>query len=470
MTDDTPAHGWRTFLIAWASQSVSLIGTALTFFAVNIWLTLVLYPRPEQKPQLAFALAANALAFALPTIGAAPIAGAWADRHDRRRTMLAMNVVNGLLTVGMLALMAAHRLTLPMLLGFMSLYCLAGAFHAAAFDTSYAMLVPGPRLARANGMMQTSWALSGVFSPGLAAALVSLPALARQGRFPDLGGGALGRMTDGTPLALAVDALSFFGAAVVLLALDIPAPRRADRGADGRPRASLLADVREGALYIGRRRPLLWLLVTFAGANLIAAPMQVLQPLLVRFGLASDWAARGLTFESALALLASATSIGGVAGGIAISVWGGLRERRVRGVIIPLAVAGAIEIVYGLSPWLWLTAAMGFLAGSLIPAANAHSQAIWQAQVPRELQGRVFSVRRLVAQFTFPLGTAIAGALGGAIPPGLAIAALGAAFMLFAAAQLANPALRRVEDKAWLDAEAARAGEGAREAVAATAD
>ncbi|HEY6866830.1 MAG TPA: MFS transporter [Candidatus Eisenbacteria bacterium] len=466
MTDDTPRHGWRTFVIAWASQSVSLIGTALTFFAVNIWLTQVLYPRPEQKPQLAFALAANGLAFALPTIGAAPIAGAWADRHDRRRTMLAMNVVAGVLTVAMLLLMAAHRIGLPGLLAFMVLYCLAGAFHAASFDTSYAMLVPGPQLPRANGMMQTSWALSGVVSPGLAATLISLPALARQGHFPDLGGGALGRMTDGTPLALAVDGLSFFAAAAVLLGLDIPSPKRADRGADGRPRASLIADVRAGALYIGRRRPLLWLLVTFAGANFIAAPMQVLQPLLVKFGLNHDWTARGFTFETALALLATAGSLGAVVGGVAISVWGGLRERRVRGVIVPLAVAGAIEIAYGLSPWIWLTAAMGFLAGSLIPAANAHSQAIWQAQVPRELQGRVFSVRRLVAQFTFPLGTAIAGALGGAIPPGLAIAVLGAAFMLFAATQLVNPALRRVEDKAWLDAEAARAGEVPREAVA----
>ncbi len=78
--------------------------------------------------------------------------------------------------------------------------------------------------------------------------------------------------------------------------------------------------------------------------------------------------------------------------------------------------------------------------------------------MPRELQGRVFAVRRLVAQFTFPLGTAVAGALGGAINPGVAIAALGAALLVFATAQLFNPGLRRVEDKAWLDALAERAG------------
>ena len=66
-------------------------------------------------------------------------------------------------------------------------------------------------------------------------------------------------------------------------------------------------------------------------------------------------------------------------------------------------------------------------------------------------------MRRLVAQFTFPLGTVIGGWLGGAVDPGVAIAVLGGALTLFALAQLFNPVLRRVEDKAWLDAMAERA-------------
>ena len=454
MTHETPPHGWRTFLIVWASQSVSLIGTALTFFAVNIWLTQVLYPLPSQKPQLAFALAANGLAFALPSVAGAPLAGVWADRHDRRRTMLAMNLLNAALTAGMIALMIAHRLPLWGLLAFMTLYCLAGAYHTASFDSSVAMLVPAPLLARANGMVQTMFALSGVFSPALAALLISLPALARQGRLP-LAGGWLARLGDGTPLALAVDGLSFLGAAVVLLFLDIPSPRRGEL-AEGARRPTAWADLRQGALYVVHRRPLLWLLATFAGANFIAAPLQVLQPLLVKFNLMRDATTRGFVFETALALLASAVSVGGVTGGIGISAWGGLRQRRVRGVVVPLLIAGAATVVYGLSPWLYLTAACAFITGVTIPITNAHSQAIWQGQVPREMQGRVFAVRRLVAQFTLPLGTALAGALGSAINPGVAIAGLGAALLVFNVFQLLNPALQRVEDKAWLDAEAAR--------------
>jgi len=53
-----PAHGWRTFWIVWLTQSFSALGSQLTFFAIIIWLTQVLYPRPEQKPELAFAISA----------------------------------------------------------------------------------------------------------------------------------------------------------------------------------------------------------------------------------------------------------------------------------------------------------------------------------------------------------------------------------------------------------------------------
>src|SRR5437773_10863419 len=93
MTSPPGLRSFRTFVVLWLSQSVSTMGTMLTFFAINIWLTQVLYPAPAQKRGLALALAANGLAFALPTVLGAPLAGAWAARHDRPPTILAMNLV-----------------------------------------------------------------------------------------------------------------------------------------------------------------------------------------------------------------------------------------------------------------------------------------------------------------------------------------------------------------------------------------
>jgi hypothetical protein len=49
----------------------------MTGFALNIYLAQVLYPGSEQKPELALAITALNLAYALPVIFGAPLAGAW---------------------------------------------------------------------------------------------------------------------------------------------------------------------------------------------------------------------------------------------------------------------------------------------------------------------------------------------------------------------------------------------------------
>jgi hypothetical protein len=52
-----------------------------------------------------------------------------------------------------------------------------------------------------------------------------------------------------------------------------------------------------------------------------------------------------------------------------------------------------------------------FIGAFIVPIANGSSQAIWQSKVPPDLQGRVFSARRLIAWFTNPISPIIAGVL-----------------------------------------------------------
>src|SRR5262245_61102888 len=150
-----PPDGWRTFLIVWVTQSISVFGSALTFFAITIWLTQTRYPRSDQQADLAFALAAVSIAFGMATVFGALVGGAWADRHDRRRIMIATDVISGLLNLALLAMIVSGTLDLWLLLLLMLSLSASSAFHGAAFDTSYAMLVPEELLPRANGMMQT---------------------------------------------------------------------------------------------------------------------------------------------------------------------------------------------------------------------------------------------------------------------------------------------------------------------------
>ncbi|GGO27179.1 MFS transporter [Deinococcus humi] len=444
--------GWRTFVWLWSSQALSVLGSAVAGFAFNIYLTTTRFPLAEQKPQLALALSATALAWGLAATLSAPLAGTWTDRHDRRRIMLGADLLGALLTfsvLGLLLLPAAPLWALVLTAGLMGL---VSTFHGSAFDASYTTLVPRERLPRANGMMQTIWSLAGLVGPAVAALLIGVPALLRKTEaLPTW----LSGLRDGVPFAYAVDGLTFVLAAAVLSRLHVPSPQEVtDRS---QPR-SFKEDMTFGWKFIGSRKPLLMLLLTFAVANLCSSGLGVLEPLIVKFGLAADWQARGSSLTAALATLTVTQSVGGVLGGVFISVWGGLKTQRVLGVLVPMIVSGLALAAFGFSATVLGACAALLIMGLTTPAMNAHSQSIWQSQVPPAMQGRVFSVRRLIAQFTSPLSTALAGLLAARYASGSVAIAAGLLLAGVAAAQLLNPVMRRVEDGPKVVAEAAQGG------------
>lgn len=115
------------------------------------------------------------------------------------------------------------------------------------------------------------------------------------------------------------------------------------------------------------------------------------------------------------------------------------------GVLVSLVLSGIAQAVFGLSKVLYLSIGSIVLTMFALPAANSHSQTIWQTLTPREMQGRVFAVRRVVAQFTSPVGAALSGVLG-AFDPGLSVSICGAIALAFTIGQFFNRKVTTVED------------------------
>jgi hypothetical protein len=93
-----------------------------------------------------------------------------------------------------------------------------------------------------------------------------------------------------------------------------------------------------------------------------------------------------------------------------MSAWGG-PKRRIQGVLVFSLLAGVFLSFLGLQPSLPLMAVAGFGMMFAMPIINASSQAIWQSKVALDVQGRVFSVRRMIAWSTLPLAYIVAGPL-----------------------------------------------------------
>ncbi|HJX27974.1 MAG TPA: MFS transporter, partial [Thermoanaerobaculia bacterium] len=162
----------------------------------------------------------------------------------------------------------------------------------------------------------------------------------------------------------------------------------------------LLAEAALGWTFIRERPGLLSLLLYFAMVNLVFSIATVLVTPLV------------LSFASSrvLASVLAASSAGLLAGSVVMTVTGGPRPR-IHGVLAFGFLFGAAPLMAGLRPDPLLISVALFLLMFGAPIINGSSQAIWQVKVPTGLQGRVFAVRRLIAQFTAPLGFLSAGPL-----------------------------------------------------------
>jgi DHA3 family macrolide efflux protein-like MFS transporter len=437
-----PAPSFRRFLVLWASQTLSLFGTFISQFAVNVWLVRDLFPLPSQKPELALALSATGVAMTAPLIFAMPLAGAFADRHDRRGILVRANLALALLCGLLVALLLLHALTLPLAVLLLACNAFVGSFHGAAFDSGYGLLVPPEKLPRANALMMTSYGLSQLLSPPLAATLVGLPALlGGASRLPPW-------MSSGVPFAFAADGVSFLVAGTVAMFMRFP---RVERPAEtGKP--SLWGDVRAGFRWMLRRRPFLWLTANGALVNLAFAPLMLLLPLLVRDRLAADRALHGLSFEAALALVNTVGGLGGVIGGVLVSIFGFRGLRKVPLMIALLIAMGIGQVWVGFSTTLVLVAAGMFFTELMIAPLNTASFTLWQSLTPPHMLARAMSVRRFLAQSAFPLGTVIAGWMAAVVEPWIVVACAGALLVLVCLAQFQMKGFASLEERMRLEA------------------
>ena len=114
-----------------------------------------------------------------------------------------------------------------------------------------------------------------------------------------------------------------------------------------------------------------------------------------------------------LSWIHSAFGLGMLAGGITLSVWGGFKRRIVTAYLGQI-LGGICSVVMGLlqASGFPLAVVTAFFMGFMNPIVNGSSMAVLQANIPSQMQGRVFTLFMSVTGITTPLGLAIAGPVG----------------------------------------------------------
>lgn len=114
--------------------------------------------------------------------------------------------------------------------------------------------------------------------------------------------------------------------------------------------------------------------------------------------------------SAVLGSVQSAGAIGGVVGALILTA-GGEPKKKIRGIRVGWVISGLGLVLMGAGRALPFWLAAHFLVMLVLQLVNAANQAIWQSKVSPSVQGRVFSVRRLIAQATGPIAMAVAGPL-----------------------------------------------------------
>lgn len=359
--------GYRTFLIVWSGQVVSIVGSTLTWFGISIWVFL----ETGSVTQLAIVL----LASQLPRILLSPVAGTFVDRWDRRWAMILSDTGAGAGTIVMAVLYATGNLTIPSLAAIGAVSGAFQAFQFPAYQAATTLLVPKERYSRASGMVQLADAIGSVVAPALGGIMVAA--------------GGLG-------LLIAIDVVTFVFAVGTLLVVRFPKPRTSKAGAESK--GSVWFETKYGFKYIFERKGLFGLLLYFAAINFAFSGTM---PLITAYLLS-------ITDEATMGVVFSLGSTGMFVGAFLASTWKGL-DNKVAGILGTGGILGLMMALVGSVPQLPVIVLGFWVAMFVLPLMGAMSQAIWMAKVDPDVQGRVFAVRSAVAQAALPIGLLAVG-------------------------------------------------------------
>jgi DHA3 family macrolide efflux protein-like MFS transporter len=374
-TNQSAMHSTRLnlakFTIVWVGQAISLLGSAMTWFALTIWA----YEMTGQATTLALI----GLVAIGPAILLSPVAGALVDRWNRKAVMIFSDLTAGVATAIVLVLYLIGSLQIWHLYVVGLVASVFQAFQYPAYSAAVTMMVPKEQYARASGMIEVAGSASGIFAPLLAGVLL--------GHI-----GVAGIMTiDLTTLILAVGSL---------LLVHVPKPPASEAGREGQ--GSLWRESLYGFRYIIQRPGLLGLQLIFAAGNLVDYGGYILfTPMIL---------ARTGGNELVLGSVQSAAAVGGLVGGVLLSVWGG-PKRKIHVVLVGWLLAGLCMVWMGLGQVLLVWLPASFFYTFFEPIINGSDLAIWQTKVAPDVQGRVFSTQLWISHITLPIAMVAAGPL-----------------------------------------------------------
>ena len=359
----------KTFIILWSTQSLSQLGSAMTGFALTLWL--------YEKTGSALQTALLAICSYAPYVVMSIFAGALSDKWDKKKVMLVCDTLAAGSTVVVFVLLKTDQLQPVHMYILNALSGLMNTVQQPASDVAMTLITPKKHYQKTSGMRSFSNSLITILNPVFATAVF-----------------VFGGMEAVILLDLATFALAFF---VLLLFVQIPEIEKteADR------QESFFKKVKGGLVYLKENPLILVLMLFLAGVNLVASAFDAALPAFIL--------PRKNGGETVLGMVSSCAGLATLAGSLVATLLPAPKNR-LRVIYLTMLFSLSIEnflLSVSREPWLWCT---GQLLGWFpVPIMSASLDVIYRSTIPAEMQGRVYSCRNTLQFFTIPVGFFLGG-------------------------------------------------------------
>jgi len=361
----------KTFLVLWSTQSLSQLGSAMTNFALTLWL----YEQTGSALQTALLSVCSYAPYVCMSI----FAGALSDRWDKKKIMLVCDLFAACCTAVVLVLLKGDLLQPWHLYVLNAVNGLMNTIQQPAGDVAMTLITPKKQYQRTSGLRSLSNSLITILNPVLATSLYAF---------------------SGVEMVMYVDLATFCVAFLVLL-LFIRIPP-APRGNEDRTEA-FGGSVKTGLRYLRDNKLILVLIMFLAGINLVASAFDAVLPALIL--------PRENGGETVLGIVSASAGIATLVGSLIVTILPAPRDR-VRVIYITMLISLSTEnflLAFSRTPVLWcLGQVIGWL---LVPVMNANLDVILRSTIPENMQGRVYSCRNTLQFFTIPVGFFLGGYL-----------------------------------------------------------
>lgn len=364
--------GMKDFLLLWSSQSISILGSSLTSYALIIWV--------YQQKSTATSITMLSFCALLPSILFGFVAGTIVDKLNKKIVMLLGVALSSLGTLTVFILFTTGNLHISHIYIINFLLSFIGAFQNPASYVTESLLVPREHYIRASGLQAFSGSIISITSPALATALL---------------------VFGGFSIIFVIDLISFAFAFVSLLFfIKIPSFQTDDRKRE----EPFVKRCFDGINFLRDNNALLQIIIFFSFINLLSYMTGYgIMPALIL--------ARSGNNKTVLGLVSSFIGIGTLVGSAIVTV---MKPPKSKTKVIFISLAASFLLTnelwaIGRNVWIWIFAA--FAGNVLIPFIGANMTTIMRTNIPIEMQGRVFAARDTLQFFTRPLGLLLGGFL-----------------------------------------------------------